>query len=155
MKGDSKKRKIEKCVLRFGLLQWMNKILKTKDFVHFKAAPEANPNINLLWYQLTWDTGFRSFIIANHVTFRVAMWLFLQPTHATILCVHYITSSFRRFSTHVWQNARIDAVRCAMGHDVYFCFQNFVKGILCICIVFSKTLRPLLLYLTYELAQIF
>ena len=39
VKGDSKKRKIEKCVLRFGLLQWINKFLKTKNCVHFNAAP--------------------------------------------------------------------------------------------------------------------
>ena len=52
------------------------------------------------------------------------------------------TGPFRRFSTHVWQT-------------VYFSFfkiSDFIKGILHIYIVFLK-LKPLFLYLTYELNQ--
>ena len=34
-------------------------------------------------------------------------------------------------------------------------FYNFTEGILCIYIIFLKKLRPLLLYLTYKLVQLF
>ena len=37
-----------------------------------------------------------------------------------------ITGPFRRFSMHVWQNARINTARRAMVCDVYFPFSKIV-----------------------------
>ena len=57
----------------------------------------------------------------------------------------------------MWQNAHVNTVRRAMVCDAYFSilrFYDFFKGFAHIYI-FLKKLGPLLLYLTYELAQIF
>ena len=64
---------------------------------------------------------------------------------------------FRRFSTCLLQNACINTVRHAVvcGIYIFFWIFNFIKEIVCICIVFFKKLKPLLLYLAYELVQIY
>ena len=54
-----------------------------------------------------------------------------------------VTDPFRRFSTHVWQNARVNNIRRAMVYDEYFFyvkFYNFIKGIVCMYKVFFKKL---------------
>ena len=54
-----------------------------------------------------------------------------------------VTDPFRRFSTHVWQNARVNNIRRVMVYDEYFFyvkFYNFIKGIVCIYKVFCKRL---------------
>ena len=48
-----------------------------------------------------------------------------------------------------WQNARVNTARRAMVCDVYFPFSkiyNFIKGVMCICTVFLKHLRPMFVY---------
>ena len=37
-----------------------------------------------------------------------------------------LTGPFRRFSTHVWQNAHINTVRCTMVCDVYSLFPKLL-----------------------------
>ena len=54
-----------------------------------------------------------------------------------------VTDPFRRFSTHVWQNARVNNIRRVMVYDEYFFyvkFYNFIKGIVCMYKVFFKKL---------------
>ena len=56
-----------------------------------------------------------------------------------------------RFSTRVWQNARVNTVRRALVCDVYFPFSKtitLIKG-LCVYIVFLKNLRPMFSNVTY------
>ena len=49
---------------------------------------------------------------------------------------------FKRFPTHVWQNAHVNIVRRAMVCDFPFSkFYSFIKGIMHIYIVFLKNLR--------------
>ena len=51
----------------------------------------------------------------------------------------------------MWQNAHANSIRHAMVCDVFLFLKsdNFIKGIVCICIVFFKKLRTLFLYLAY------
>ena len=49
-----------------------------------------------------------------------------------------ITGRFRRFSTRVWQNTSINTVRHAMCILLFVTFDNFIKGIMRIYIVFLK-----------------
>ena len=54
-----------------------------------------------------------------------------------------VAGPFRRFSTHVWQNARVNNIRRVMVYDEYFFyvkFYNFIKGIVCMYKVFFKKL---------------
>ena len=69
----------------------------------------------------------------------------------------YTTSKhpFRRFSTHVWQNARVNTVRRAMCFLLFLKLYNFIKGIMRICVVFLKNLRLMFLDFTYYLVLIF
>ena len=65
-----------------------------------------------------------------------------------LTCNQYKPGPFRRFSPYVWQNTHVNNVMHGMVCDVYF-------WILHIYIIFIKMLGPVVLYLTYELVQIF
>ena len=75
---------------------------------------EASNNCPITCLPLTWKllTG----IIADEIHCSLE--------NEGILPEEQKAGPFRRFSTHVWQNARANVVRCAMVCDVYFPFSK-------------------------------
>ena len=96
--------------------------------------------------QVHWENIF------DHKNCHQQAAIFNLSIHSQTL--YQIAGPFRRFSTRVWQNACINILSmwwCVMHIFLFLRFYNFTKGILHIYTVFFKKLRPLFLYVTYEL----
>ena len=93
--------------------------------------------------------------LVNHSNSFGLTWLMFHHFNVCWLVRQANAGPFRRFSTRVWQNARVNTVRRAMCILLFLKFYSFIKGIMRICLVFLKNLRRMFLDFTYYLVLIF